>query len=144
MREALWHLDSTKMTLYWLTYNGVTTINTAGGPVNVLDFTAASADVDSMITYSANPVTGKRDYADGGQGKTVHLTNVHLHVLNQTGNLLGALPVTLAPGSADMALLGLTQGVPLPIAWFTNAHVDQYLMTSDTLSIPDFSVSLEH
>jgi hypothetical protein len=138
--EAQWHLDSTKLTLYFLTYNGVTTINTANGPVNVLDFTAQSADVDSMVTYAANPSSGKNDYSNGGSGKTVHLTNVHLHVLKQTGNLLGLIPVTLAPGSADMALIGLTQGIPLPIAWFTDTHVDQYTLTADTLSIPGFNV----
>jgi hypothetical protein len=142
--EALWHLDSTKLTLYFLTYNGVTTINTHNGPVNVLDFTAASADVDSMVTDSVNPVGGKNDYANGGQGQTVHLTNVHLHVLKQTGNLLGLIPVTLAPGSPDMAVIGLTEGIPLPIAWFTDTHVDQYTLTADTLSVPGFDIHQDH
>jgi hypothetical protein len=142
MREALWHLDATSLTLYNMTYNGVITINTAGGPVNVLDFHADSADVVSMVTYSANPVSGKNVYANGGKGKTVHLTNVNLHVLNQTGNLGGLIPLTLAPGNLVTSLLGVAQGVPVPIPmYFTNVHVDQYLLTADTLSIPGFSVT---
>jgi hypothetical protein len=137
--ETLWHLDATSLTLYMLVYKGVITINTPAGPVNVLDFHADSADVVSMVTYSANPKTGKNDYANGGQGKTVHLTNVEFHVLQQTGNLGGLIPVTLAPGNLITNLLGITQGIPIPIPeYFSGVHVDQYLMTADTLSIPGF------
>ena len=141
VREALWHLDATSLTLYTLTYNGVITINTAQGPVNVLDFHADSADVVSMITYSTNPANGKNVFSNGGRGETVHLTNVHLHVLQQTGNLGGLIPVTLAPGNLITDLLGIAQGVPVPIPLlFTDVHVDQYLLTADTLSIPGFNV----
>ena len=122
-----------------MTYNGVVTVPTANGPVNVLDFTADSVDVVSMVTYSANPVSGKNDYGNGGQGQTVHLTQVHLHVLQQTGNIGGILPVTLAPGNLITTLLGITEGVKVPIpVFFSNVHVDQYLLTAKTLAIPGF------
>ena len=144
MREVLCHLDASSITLYWSTYKGVITVNTANGPVNVLDFHADAVDVVSMVTYADNAsplANGKVVYSNGGQGKTVHLTNVELHVLQQTGNLGGLIPITLAPGNAITNLLGITQGVPVPIPEvFTNVHVDQYTLTADTLNIPGFNV----
>jgi hypothetical protein len=139
-KEALWHLDADVLTLNGMTYNGVDTIDTAGGPVNVLDFTADSVTLVSMVTDAENPsAKGKLLYADGGKGQLVTLTNVHLHVLKQTGNALGFLNLTLAPGSPAMALIGLLQGAKLPIpVTFTDVHVDQYLLTSDTLAVPGF------
>ena len=139
-RESLWHLDADVLTLKGMTYNGVDTIDTAGGPVNVLDFTADTVELVSMVTYADNPAApGKRMYANGGKGRTVTLTHVHLHVLKQTGNAFGLLGLTLAPGSPDMTLIGLTEGLKLPIpVVFTGVHVDQYLLTSDTLDVPGF------
>jgi hypothetical protein len=140
VNEALWHLHATSLTLNNLTYNGVVSVPTAKGPVNVLDFTSSLVDVDSMVTYSANPVSGKNVYANGGPGPTVTLTNVHLHVLKQTGSILG-IPVTLEPGSLITDVLGVAQGVPVPIPIvFTDVDVDQFLLQADTLVVNGFNV----
>lgn len=152
-REILWHLDASSLTLNHQTFEGFKEITTGSGQkVTVMVVHADSIDLTDMVTYNKD---GNRPvYNDGGPGKTVHLTNVTLHVLQQKGNLVAPLPlgpVTLGPpGEAGtdlgstLAMAALEANLPLPFpSIFKDVHVDQYLMTSDTLGIPGFNVRME-
>lgn len=150
-REVEWHLNASSLTLTNQKFLGFQQIQTGDGKtVTVMAIHADDVDLTDMVTYNEDGNT--RVYSDGGKGKTVHLTNVTLHVLQQKGTLVAPLPagpVTLGPpgeagddlmSQAVMALLQLN--LPLPPSVFTNVSVDQYTMTSDTLDIPHFNVGL--
>ncbi|MBW8803707.1 MAG: hypothetical protein JF587_07580 [Catenulisporales bacterium] len=153
--EVIWHLDASKLTLtnqHFLGFQEVTTGD--GEEVTVMAVHADMVDLTDMVTYAtnANPQAGgKVVFSNGGKGENVHLTNVTLHVLQQKGTLVSPLPlgpVTLGPpgyaGTDPASVLVMTlleANLPLmPPSIFTDVHVDQYLMTSDTLSIPGFNV----
>lgn len=150
-REVEWHLDASSLTLTNQHFVGFQEIHTGDGrTVTVMAVHADRVDLTDMVTYNEDGT--KRVYADGGKGKNVSLTNVTLHVLQQKGNLVAPVPlgpVTLGPdgehgndlGSlAAMALLQANLPLPLPPTVFTDVHVDQYTMTSDTLNIPGFNI----
>jgi hypothetical protein len=148
LREVEWHLDASSLTLYGQKFLGFQQIQTGDGrTVTVMAIHADSIDLVDMVTYNED---GKpRVYSDGGKGKTVHLTNVTLHVLQQKGSLVAPLPigpVTLGPpgeAGTDLASQLLMALLPLNLPFpevFTNVSVDQYLLTSDTLDVPGFNV----
>lgn len=131
-----WHLSSPSMTMYSLTYNGVTTIQTANGPEQVLDFTASKVTLLSMVTFSQQG-DGKVQYVDGGQGQTVTLENVHLWSTSFTADVLGLIHQTFTPQSPGLltVLQGLT--IPLPLL-FTNVEADNAFLNTGTIAIPGF------
>ncbi len=131
-----WHLSSPSMTMYSLTYNGVTTIQTVDGPEQVLDFTAAKATLLSMITYSQQG-GGKIQYVDGGKGQTVTLENVHLWSTSFTADVLGLIHQTFTPQNPGLltVLRGIT--IPLPLL-FTNVEADNAFLNTGTIAIPGF------
>ena len=148
-REVEWHLDASSLTLYHQKFLGFQQIHTGDGrTVTVMAVHADSIDLTDMVTYNedGNP----RVYSNGGKGKNVHLTNVTLHVLQQKGTLVAPLPlgpVTLGPPGESgndlgsiLAMGALELNISLGPTVMTDVHVDQYLMTSDTLSIPGFNV----
>jgi hypothetical protein len=151
LREVEWHLDASSLTLTnqkFLSFQDITTGD--GKTVTVMAVHADAIDLTDMVTYNLDG--NKRVYSNGGKGKTVHLTNVTLHVLQQKGNLVAPLPlgpVTLGPpGEAGtdlgstLAMAALQANLPLPFPTvMTDVHVDQYTMTSDTLAIPGFNVA---
>jgi len=151
LREVEWHLDASSLTLNNQKFLGFQDIQTGDGrTVTVMAIHADSVQLTDMVTYNedGNP----RVYSNGGKGKTVTLTNVTLHVLQQKGDMVSPLPlgaVTLGPpGEAgtdvtSQLVMGLLQlNLPLPIpSIFTNVHVDQYTLTSDTLDVPGFNVT---
>lgn len=134
--EIPWHLTSPSMTMYSLTYNGVTTIKTATGSLQVLDFTAAKVTLLSMVTYSQQG-GGKLQYVNGGPGQTVTLTNVHLWSTSFTADVLGLLHQTFTP--QNPGLLTLLQGltIPLPLL-FTNVEADNAFLNTQSIVIPGF------
>jgi hypothetical protein len=154
LREVEWHLDASSLTLTNQKFEGFQDVNTGDGKtVQVMVIHADRVDVTDMVTYNEDGNT--KVYSDGGKGKNVSLTNVTLHVLQQKGvmdvPILG-IPlgqVTLGPpGEAgtdvtSQLVMGLLQlNLPLPPVTFTDVHVDQYTLTSDTLNIPHFNVGL--
>jgi hypothetical protein len=153
-REIKWHLDASKLTLTNQTFKGFQDIHTGDGKtVTVMVIHADMVDLTDLVTYNEDGT--KKIDSDGGKGKNVHLDNVTLHVLQQKGVIepLFGIPlgeVTLGPpGEAgtdplSVLVMGLLQlNLPLPPISFANVHVDQYLLTSDTLSIPGFNVRPE-
>ena len=152
-REILWHLDASSLTLTNQHFEGFQDITTGSGEkVTVMVVHADAIDLTDMVTYNKD---GNRPvYNNGGPGKNVHLTNVTLHVLQQKGTLEAPLPlgpVTLGPPgeagtdlASTLAMAALESNLPLPFPTiFRDVHVDQYLMTSDTLGIPGFNVRTE-
>jgi hypothetical protein len=125
------------MTMYSLTYHGVTTIKTDSGSEQVLDFTAAKATLDSMVTYS-HQSGGKLQYVDGGANQTVTLTNVHLWATSMTADVLGLLHQTFTPASPGLLipLQGIT--IPIPLL-FTNVEADNALLNTQSIVIPGFN-----
>ena len=136
--EIPWHLSTPSMTMYNLTYNGITTIKTATGSLQVLDFTASKVTLLTMVTYSQQG-GGKLQYVNGGDNQTVTLTNVHLWTASMTANLLGLINVTLTPTSTPTALLGLLQGITVPVPiLFTNVEADNAFLNTQLIDIPGF------
>lgn len=132
-----WHLTTPSMTMYSLTYNGVTTIKTSTGSQQVLDFTASKVTLLSMVTYSTQ-CCGKLQYVDGGQGQTVTLLNAHLMTTSITSDVLGLLHQTFTP--ANPGLLTLLQGITIPIpVLFTNVDADNAFLNTQTIIIPGFN-----
>jgi hypothetical protein len=125
--------------MYNLTYNGVTTVKTDNGTVQALDFTAEKVTLLSMVTFSHQGGT-KLQYVDGGQNQTVTLENVHLLTTSMTADVLGLLHLTFTPTSTPTALLGLLQGVTVPIPLlFTNVEADNAFLNTQSISIPGFN-----
>jgi hypothetical protein len=136
--EIPWHLMTPSMTMYNLTYNGVTAFRTENGSERVLDFTATKVTLLSMVTFS-HQGGGKLQFVDGGPGGTVTLTDVHLWTTSLTADVLGLVHVTLTPDSTPTALLGLAQGltVPLPLQ-FTHVDADNAFLSTRLIDIPGF------
>jgi len=135
-----WHLSTPSMTMYGLTFNGVTTLDTANGPEQVLDFTVARVEIESMVTYSyPGGPDGQRQYNNAGSGTTTVLTNVHLWTTSMTANVYGLIQVTLTPTSTPTELLSIAQGftIPIPVV-FTDVNADNAMMSTGTLDIPGF------
>lgn len=136
--EVPWHLSTPSMTMYNLTYNGITTVKTINGSLQALDFTASKVTLVSMITFSYQQGS-KLQYVDGGPGQTVTLNNVHLLTTKLTANVLDLLHLTFTPTSPPTTLLGLLQGVtvPLPLL-FTDVEADNAFLNTGSIIIPGF------
>ena len=132
-----WHLSTPSMTMYSLTYNGITSIKTATGSMQVLDFTASKVTLLSMVTYSQQ-CCGKLQYVNGGTGQTVTLFNAHLLTTSITANLLGLIHQTFTP--ANPGLLTVLRGITIPIpVLFTNVEADNAFLNTQTIVIPGFN-----
>jgi hypothetical protein len=135
--ETPWHLSAPSMTMYNLTYNGVTTIKTENGSLSVLDFTASKVTLVSMVTYS-HQSQGKLQYVDGGSGQTVTLTGVHLWTTSMTADVLGLIKQTFTPDNPG--LLTVLKGITIPIPLlFTNVDADNAFLNTQTIVIPGFN-----
>jgi hypothetical protein len=129
-----WHLSTPSMTMWSLTYNGISTVDTAQGPVKALNFTASKVTIVSMVTYSQQG-GGKLQYNNGGSGQTVTLTDVTLLTTSLTANLLGLIHATFTPSSPPPLIVGLPTPIPL---LFTDVEADNAFMNAQTLDIPGF------
>lgn len=134
--EIPWHLSTPSMTMYSLTYNGITTIKTVNGSMQVLDFTAAKVTLLSMVTFSQQG-GGKLQYVNGGPNQTVTLTNAHLWTTSMSADVLGLIHQTFTPASPGLlvALQGIT--IPLPLL-FTNVEADNAFLSTQSIVIPGF------
>jgi hypothetical protein len=135
-----WHLSTPSMTMYGLTFNGVDTVETSNGSLQVLDFTVQKVDIVSMVTYSyPGGPNGQRQYNNAGSGTTTVLNNVRLWTTKMVASVYGLLPVTLTPTSPITTILGVAQGftIPIPVV-FTNVNADNALMSAGGLNVPGF------
>jgi hypothetical protein len=128
-------LTSPDLEEYGLAYNGIGTVQTANGPVKVLEFSADKITILSMITYGETG--GGKMYSDGGKGLTVTAEgNVTLRVQELKGTLLGLLPQDYTPASPPPLPIGLK--LPIPI-YFTDVTVVQQLLQTNSLIIPSLT-----
>lgn len=136
-----WHLSTPSMTMYGLTFNGVDTVQTVNGSVQVLDFTVNRVDITSMVTYSyPGGASGERQYNNAGSGTTTVLTNVHLWTTTMTASVYGLIQVTLTPSSPITTILGVAQGftIPIPVV-FTDVNADNAFLSAGDLDVPGFA-----
>ena len=138
-RETPWHLTATKSTMYGLTYNGVVDVQTANGPVRALDFTADSADLDSMVTWAPLSGTSRNLYNNAGQGRTTHLTGVHLHVTRMAGDMFGLINTAFTPDRPPPLIPGVPTLIPVVL---TNVSQDNLELDAKTLTVPGYTVKI--
>jgi hypothetical protein len=151
-REVEWHLDASNLTLTNQKFLGFQDVHTGDGKtVTVMAIHADAVDLTDMVTYNLDG--NQKVHGNGGPGKNVHLTNVTLHVLKERGIIKPLLGIPLGevtlgpPGEAgtdplsQLIMTVLQLNLPLPPISFGDVHVDQYLLTSDTLSIPGFNIA---
>lgn len=136
-----WHLSTPSMTMHGLTFNGVDSVQTANGSLQVLDFTVQRVEIVSMVTYSyPGGPNAPRQYNNAGSGTTTVLNNVHLWTTSMTADLYGVpIPVTLTPTSPVTTILGVAQDftIPIPVV-FTNVDADNAFMSASGLNVPGF------
>lgn len=136
-----WVMKTSEMTMWNLTFNGVKSVKVwdpsskSYVDKNVLDFTASSLTIQSMVTYSIQ--NGQTVYNNAGSGTTTTLTNPHLMVESMTADLYGLVGQTYDPDHLPPLPVGVT--VPLVPVIFTNVtSVISYLNT-DSISVPGFN-----
>ncbi|HEV2638411.1 MAG TPA: hypothetical protein VGX23_24915 [Actinocrinis sp.] len=135
-----WHLQTPSMTMYGLTFNGVDTVKTTTGTVQVMDFSVDKVEIASMVTYSyPGGASGQRQYNNAGSGTTTLLTNVHLWATTMTASVYGLVQVTLTPTAPITTILGVAQGftIPIPVV-FTDVDTDIAFMSAGGLNVPGF------
>jgi hypothetical protein len=136
------------MTMKGLTYNGLTTVKTwdpqtqtCSGSLQVMDFTADTVTLVSMVTFSHQGGSNLQ-YVNGGPGQTVTLTGVHLQTTTMTADVYGIpIPVTLSPTSLPTVLLGLVVGFKVPDlipVVFTNVDADNAYLSTQSITINGF------
>ena len=134
-----WHLSTPSMTMYGLTYHGLTTIQTVDGPETVMNFTASKVTLLSMVTFS-HQGGDKLQFVDGGQNQTVTLTNVQLWSTKLSAKLYGLIPLTFTKDSLPTVVLGIAQGftIPVPVV-FTDVEADNAFLSTNLIDIPGFN-----
>jgi len=136
-----WVMKSPSMTAWNLTFNGVKSIRVwdqdskSYTDRNVLDFTASSITITSMVTYSIQ--NGQTVYNNAGSGTTTTLTDPHLMVTSMTADLYGLIGQTYDPEHLPPLPVGLT--VPLVPVIFTNVVTVIGGLHTDGISVPGFA-----
>jgi hypothetical protein len=135
-----WVMKTPNMVAWGLTFNGVKSVQVwdpsskAYVAENVLDFTADSLTITSMVTYSIQ--NGQTVYNNAGASTTTTLTNPHLMVRRMSADLYGLLGQTYDPDHLPPLPVGLK--VPLPIVFTNVTSVIAYLNTQ-SIQVPGFN-----
>jgi hypothetical protein len=131
-------METSDLTMYDLTYNGVKTVQVWNGSAyeaeQVLDFTASRLTIVSMVTYSI--FNGQTVYNDAGAGTTTTLINPHLMVTKMSASLFGLIPQTYTPTNQPPLPVGLT--IPLIPVIFTGVTTQLAYLHTDSISVPGF------
>ncbi|MEV5510733.1 hypothetical protein [Streptomyces orinoci] len=138
-----WYLETTKLTLTWLTYQGIVDVTTVGGQhKKALKFTASAIDIHNLHQI----VNGKGfEYHVTGYGDTPTFRGgqVTLYTEELKGKLLGLdTPLTrvdYSPSSPPPLIPGLP--LPIPI-WFTDVKLRQSGQFGGNLTVPNMHVYL--
>ena len=133
-----WVMETSDLTMYDLTYNGVKTVQVWNGSAfeseQVLDFTASKLTIASMVTYSIQ--NGQTVYNNAGSGTTTTLINPHLMVTKMTASLYGLIPQTYTPTNQPPLPVGLT--IPLIPVVFTGVTTQLAYLHTDSIAVPGF------
>lgn len=136
-----WVMKAPEMTMWNLTFNGVKSVKVWDASSksyvdeNVLDFTASSLTIQSMVTYSIQ--NGQTVFNNAGSGTTTTLTNPHLMVTKMTADLYGLLGQTYDPDHLPPLPVGVT--VPLVPVIFTNVTSVIAQLHTDDITVPGFA-----
>lgn len=136
-----WVMKSPSMTAWNLTFNGVKTIKVwdpdskSYADEDILDFTASSITITSMVTYSIQ--NGQTVFNNAGSGTTTTLTNPHLMVKSMNADLYGLIGQTYDPQHLPPLPVGLT--VPLVPVIFTDVTTVIGGLYTDTITVPGFA-----
>lgn len=125
-----WRLESTKLSLHGLGYDGIVKVRTASGTVkNVLKFTVTGLDIKDLHQLTVGP-DGYTGHVKGAPGSTSTIRDgkVTLYTEELKGNLLGLIPVDFTPDSPPP--------LTLPELFFTKVTVVQAGQFGGTLHIP--------
>jgi hypothetical protein len=91
-------LKATSLTMNGLSYDGITTLRSVGGPVQVLVFSLDTLDVAGMD--QSYPFGGSRAVSIRNTNGDAHITgNVKLYVTKMTGSVFGLVELTFTPES---------------------------------------------
>jgi hypothetical protein len=103
---------------------------------------SVSAASTPLLPNGCSPAdgpNGSKIYNNGGAGRTVHLTGVHLHVTTLAGKMFGLIPSTLTPTSPPPLIPGLP--TPIPVV-FTGVAQDNLELDAVSLSVPGYTVDV--
>ncbi|MHA6762954.1 hypothetical protein [Streptacidiphilus sp. PAMC 29251] len=146
MPNVPWTLKTSRLALGSTQFWGVKTVDTAGGPVRVLKFTAQTVQIDNL-DMSANQ-NGQLLHVQGGPSTTSTISGgtVTMYVTSLSGTLskaegipLAALGIklTLTPDSLPEWILDLVGDVPIPLNLeLTDATAIQTGQFGGNLTIP--------
>lgn len=125
-----WRLETTKLSLHGLGYDGIVKVRTSSGKIkNVLKFTATGLDIKDLHQLTVGP-DGKTGHVKGAPGSTSTIRDgkITMYTERLKGNLLGLIPVDFTPDSPPP--------LTLPELFFTKVTVVQAGQFGGTLSIP--------
>ncbi|MEV0849150.1 hypothetical protein AB0J21_25310 [Streptomyces sp. NPDC049954] len=125
-----WRLETTKLSLHGLGYDGIVKVRTSSGRIkNVLKFTASGLDIKDLHQLTVGP-DGKTGHVKGAPGSTSTIRDgkVTMYTERLKGNLLGLIPVDFTPDSPPP--------LTLPELFFTKVTVVQAAQFGGTLTIP--------
>jgi hypothetical protein len=125
------HLVASRQELSGLAYDGIVTLQTAGGPVDVLKFRADSITITGMKQDVAQP--GSRFYLTAGRQATL-TGNVVMYVKSQSGRAFGILPLDL---SADFPPPLVTSSMV-----FTDVDSQIVYIRADELVAPQTAITV--
>ncbi len=125
-----WILESDKLTLSGLKYDGIVKVETENGSVkNVLKFTASGIDIHNLHQVVQGPENTKQNVvAAPGSTSTIRNGTVTMYTQELKGNLFGLIPVDFTPDSPPP--------LTVPDLFFTNVTVVQAGQFGGTLTVP--------
>ncbi|RZU54626.1 hypothetical protein EV385_6577 [Krasilnikovia cinnamomea] len=116
-------LEGDSLTMYNSSYDGVTTVTTADGPVKVLKFSmtkSVTKPFELTVPEAGGHTTQISSSALTTEG------NVRFYTPKFTGKLFGVIPVTFTPDSPPP--------LTLPVLWFTDVKIQLSYVRCDTLT----------
>jgi hypothetical protein len=141
-----WVMETPEMTLTGLTFNGVDTVSVWNATEQkyvdeqVLDFTASTLTIESMVTYSIQSAgtSGSYNtvYNNAGSGTVTTLTDVHLLTVSLTASLYGLIPQKYTPTSLPPLPEHLDLGF-IPVV-FTGVTTQLAYLNTASITVPGF------
>ncbi|KAF4409279.1 hydrogenase expression protein HypF [Streptomyces lycii] len=125
-----WTLESSKLSLHGLDYQGIVKVKTWSGEVKeVLKFTAKGVDIKDLhqLVVGPNGTTSHVKAAEGSNS-TIRNGEVTMYTEELKGNLLGIIPITFSPKSPPP--------LNIPEVFFTQVTVKQAGQFGGELTVP--------
>ncbi|MGW7517575.1 hypothetical protein ACWGJ2_18490 [Streptomyces sp. NPDC054796] len=125
-----WTLESSKLSLHGLNYEGVVNVSTANGSQKqALKFTADSIDIGDLHQIVEGP-GGTRYHVEAAKGSNSTITGgkVTMYTESLKGNLFGLIPITFDPEHPPP--------LNIPEAMFTKVTVKQAGQFGGNLTVP--------